>query len=54
MQVQARGVSPQNEIPDDQPELQAPTTDIGKDCKVTRAGTKVKLPSYLNDYELYI
>ncbi|KAJ8019267.1 hypothetical protein HOLleu_42246 [Holothuria leucospilota] len=54
MQVQVPRLNLQMEIPEDQSEPQAPTTNVSKDNKVTRVGRKVKLPSYLNDYELDI
>lgn len=47
MQVQVPRLNLQMEIPEDQSEPQAPTTNVSKDNKVTRVGRKVKLQSYL-------
>ena len=54
MQVQIPRLNPQREIPEDRSEPQAPSSSVTRDNRVTRVGRKVKLPSYLNDYELDI
>ena len=54
MQVQIPRLNPQREIPEDRSEPQAPSSSVARDNRVTRVGRKVKLPSYLNDYELDI